>query len=206
MRKIAITTFADSVKIIETRIDGILTLPKFLRNNDFYRLIQTNYNQFAKDKGQNTYQIINNNGGTLYAPALPTEYEIDGVAITDEQDLMSKFINLKPFGLSVSDSGSTGGLTDLLNEIKKITANTEPLLLNELTATLPLTLNCIEYKSFNINVISGEYKVTDADGNETILDETTSSFGWSDISNMSGTFIFEEITAGKFEINLNKIV
>jgi len=205
MRNIAITTYIDSVKIIETRIDGVLTLPKFLRNNDFYRIIQNNYNQFAKDKGQNTYQIIDNKGGFLYAPALPNEYEIDGISVIDEEDLMSKFINLKPFGLS-ADSGSTGSLTDLLNEVKKITTGAEPILLTELTATLPLILNCVDYKSFSINVVSGAYKVTDADANETLLNENSSSFGWSDISNLSGNFTFEEITSGTFEISMNKIV
>jgi len=205
MRNIAITTYIDSVKIIETRIDGVLTLPKFLRNNDFYRIIQNNYNQFAKDKGQNTYQIIDNKGGFLYAPALPNEYEIDGISVIDEEDLMSKFINLKPFGLS-ADSGSTGSLTDLLNEVKKITTGAEPILLTELTATLPLILNCVDYKSFSINVVSGAYKVTDAYANETLLNENSSSFGWSDISNLSGNFTFEEITSGTFEISMNKIV
>ena len=205
MRNIAITTYIDSVKIIETRIDGVLTMPKFLRNNDFYRIIQNNYNQFAKDKGQNTYQIIDNKGGFLYAPALPNEYEIDGISVIDEEDLMSKFINLKPFGLS-ADSGSTGSLTDLLNEVKKITTGAEPILLTELTATLPLILNCVDYKSFSINVVSGAYKVTDANANETLLNENSSSFGWSDISNLSGNFTFEEITSGTFEISMNKIV
>jgi len=205
MRNIAITTYIDSVKIIETRIDGVLTMPKFLRNNDFYRIIQNNYNQFAKDKGLNTYQIIDNKGWFLYAPALPNEYEIDGISVIDEEDLMSKFINLKPFGLS-ADSGSTGSLTDLLNEVKKITTGAEPILLTELTATLPLILNCVDYKSFSINVVSGAYKVTDAYANETLLNENSSSFGWSDISNLSGNFTFEEITSGTFEISMNKIV